>query len=202
MERHASWFPLVAILLVVVGLVTLAAPPPAHAFDPQLALALASAAGAIALITGYLIVSNSREKQRAASFDGIYTCRQPESAGPMGCGGPSRPVPAAAGPMPEGPMSADSRGARGESTPIDGPMGSSLPGFVPLSAFSAAGPMIADDGIASRRGSLPARAVTCPGGQAMGPMGCGGPMDSTPTALAPAPAASAATPGASPYQGQ
>ena len=47
MERRSSWLPVVAIVLVVVGLVTLAAPPPAHAFDPQLALALASAAGCL-----------------------------------------------------------------------------------------------------------------------------------------------------------
>jgi hypothetical protein len=89
MERHTSWFQLVAVLLVVVGLLTLAAPAPAHAMDPQLILAMASAAGAIALIVGYLIVANGREKQRAASLEGIYTCGDREASGPMGCGGPS-----------------------------------------------------------------------------------------------------------------
>ena len=43
MERRASWFSVVAIVLIVVGLVTLATPLPAQAFDPQLALALANA---------------------------------------------------------------------------------------------------------------------------------------------------------------
>ena len=110
MER-ASWFPMVAVILILVGLVTLAAPPPAQAFDPQLALALASAAGAIALIVGYLIVSNSREKQKAASLEGIYTCGEREASSPMGCGGKgsgsSEPVAVAA--APQSPMSADPR---------------------------------------------------------------------------------------------
>lgn len=88
MERHTPWFQLVAVLLVMVGLFTLAAPAPAHAMDPQLMLAMASAAGAIALIVGYLIVANGREKQRAASLEGIYTCADREASGPMGCGGP------------------------------------------------------------------------------------------------------------------
>ncbi len=88
MERHSPWFQLVAVVLVVVGLFTLAAPAPAHAMDPQLMLAMASAAGAIALIVGYLIVANGREKQRAASLEGIYTCGDREASGPMGCGGP------------------------------------------------------------------------------------------------------------------
>jgi hypothetical protein len=88
MERRAPWFPLVAVVLVAVGLVSLAAPAPAHAMDPQLILALASAAGAVALIAGYLIVANGREKQRAASLEGVYACGERESAGPMGCGGP------------------------------------------------------------------------------------------------------------------
>jgi len=61
MERHASWFQLIAIVLVVVGLVGLAVPEPAHAMDPQLILALASAAGAIALIVGYVGVSGTLE---------------------------------------------------------------------------------------------------------------------------------------------
>lgn len=203
MEPHASWFPLVAILLVVVGLVTLAAPPPAHAFDPQLALALASAAGAIALITGYLIVSNSREKQRAASFDGIYTCRQPESSGPMGCAGPSRPVPAAAASMAEGPMGGDSR-TGGWMAPMqtEGPMASMGP--MPTAAeaaFQSAGrPMFADGRPATESPS--GRSLVCPGGQAAGPMGCDGAMapasgHSTRPSSASAPASTS-----SPYQSQ
>jgi hypothetical protein len=107
MERHARWFQLVAAVLVVVGFLTLAAPAPAQAMDPQLMLALASTAGAIALIVGYLIVANGREKERAASLEGIYTCSEQEAAGPMGCGGP---VSAGFGPAsviaaaPESPM--------------------------------------------------------------------------------------------------
>ena len=89
MERHTPWFQLVAAVLVMVGLLTLAAPAPAHAMDPQLILAMASAAGAIALIVGYLIVANGRDKQRAASLEGIYTCGDQEAAGPMGCAGPA-----------------------------------------------------------------------------------------------------------------
>jgi hypothetical protein len=136
MDRHASWFPLAALVLVVVGLVTLAAPPPAHAFDPQLALALASAAGAVALIVGYLIVANGRDRERSASLQGVYTCTDQEAAGPMGCGGPgadaSRP-PAAVAAMPDGPMvaqglspSSDTPGAPGQVCPAGqaaGPMG-------------------------------------------------------------------------------
>lgn len=91
MERHAPWFQVLAVVLLVVGLVTLAAPAPAQAMDPQLILALASAAGAIALIVGYLIVANGREKQRAASLEGIYACSGSEANGPMGCGGPAGP---------------------------------------------------------------------------------------------------------------
>jgi hypothetical protein len=108
MERRAPWFPLVAVVLVIVGLVTLAAPPPAQAMDPQLMLALASAAGAIALVVGYLIVANARDKQRAASLEGIYTCGDQEAAGPMGCGtpGPARSAPAV-GAAPESPMAAE-----------------------------------------------------------------------------------------------
>lgn len=112
MERHASWFHLIAVVLVVVGLVSLAVPEPAHAMDPQLILALASAAGAIALIVGYLIVSNGREKQRSASMEGVYTCAEHEANGPMGCGrGPS---PDGAGSTlvaesPQAPMAADPR---------------------------------------------------------------------------------------------
>ena len=137
MDRPASWFPLVALVLVVVGLVTLAAPPPAQAFDPQLALALASAAGAVALIVGYLIVANGRDRERSASLQGVYTCTDQEAAGPMGCGGPgadaSRP-PAAVAAMPDGPMVAqggatpsfDSPGRLGQPCPAGqaaGPMG-------------------------------------------------------------------------------
>lgn len=182
MERHASWFPPIAILLIAVGIVTLAAPPPAHAFDPQLALALASAAGAIALITGYLIVSNSREKERTASFGGIYTCREAESSGPMGCAGPSRPGPGAAAPMAEGPMDADGRTA-GWTAPMqtDGPMASigRMPTAAEAAVQSAATPMIADGRGTTPIESFAGRGFACPGGQASGPMGCGGPMAPT-----------------------
>ena len=113
MERHASWFQLIAIVLVVVGLVGLAVPEPAHAMDPQLMLALASAAGAIALIVGYLIVSNGREKQRSASMEGVYTCAEREANGPMGCGRGPSPEGAAgstiAAEAPQAPMAADPR---------------------------------------------------------------------------------------------
>ena len=111
MERHTPWFQLVAVTLVLVGLLTLAAPAPAQAMDPQLILAMASAAGAIALIVGYLIVANGREKQRAASLEGIYTCSEREASGPMGCGGPgsdksaSRAVATAA--APQSPMAGE-----------------------------------------------------------------------------------------------
>src|SRR4029450_4931320 len=108
MERHASWVPVVAILLIVVGVVMLAAPPPAHAFDPSWALPWP--AGAITMITVYMIVSTSREKDRAASINRIYNCREPESSGPMGCAGPSRPVPGVSA-IAEGPMGAESHTA-------------------------------------------------------------------------------------------
>jgi hypothetical protein len=136
MDRHASWFPLVALVLVVVGLVTLAAPPPAQAFDPQLALALASAAGAVALIVGYLIVANGRDRERSASLQGVYTCTDQEAAGPMGCGGPgadaSRP-PAAVAAMQDSPMVAQGRLSSSPETP--GALGQVCP------AGQAAGPM-------------------------------------------------------------
>ena len=209
MERRASCFPLVAVILIVVGLVTLATPPPAHAFDPQLALAMASAAGAIALITGYLIVSNSREKQRAASFGGIYTCRDAESAGPMGCAGPSRPG-AAPPAMAEGPMGADGPfAARVLPTP-DGPMGGDgqiavravpmpegpmaaigpMPTAADAAFQSAASPMIADGRSAFPASSLRGGAFACPGGQAAGPMGCGADAlpSTSPASVSPAPA--------------
>ena len=108
MERHTPWFQVVAVVLVMAGLLTLAAPAPAHAMDPQLILAMASAAGAIALIVGYLIVANGRDRQRAASLEGIYTCGDQEAAGPMGCAGrasgASAPAAFAAAAPPESPM--------------------------------------------------------------------------------------------------
>jgi len=111
MKRHTPWIQFVAVVLVIVGLVTLAAPAPAHAMDPQLMLALASAAGAIALIVGYLIVANGRERQRAASLEGIYTCGDREASGPMGCGGPgssdSAPVAVATAAASESPMATE-----------------------------------------------------------------------------------------------
>ena len=159
MERHAAWFQLVAVVLVVVGMVTLAAPVPAHAMDPQLILAMASAAGAIALIVGYLIVSNGREKQKAASLEGVYTCGEREASGPMGCGGKASPgaVEVAAAPQsPQIPMTGDPR-------------------------FTAR----ADALLAI------AQAQACAGGQAAGPMGCGGSLDRETVSPASAPALSA-----------
>lgn len=204
MERHASWFSVVAILLVVVGVVTLAAPPPAHAFDPQLALALASAAGAITMITVYLIVSNSREKDRAASFNGIYNCREPESSGPMGCAGPSRPVPGAAA-IAEGPMGAETHVA-GRTAPasMEGPMASfgPMPTAADAAVQSAAAPMIADGRGAGRTESVAGRGFACVGGLPAGPMGCDGAMAPSTTRVAPAASASAPAAAPSPYQGQ
>jgi len=153
MERHTPWFQLVAVVLVLVGLLTLAAPAPAHAMDPQLMLAMASAAGAIALIVGYLIVANGREKQRAASLEGIYTCGDREASGPMGCGGPSsgKSAPAAfvTAAVPESPMVTEAGNAPRstalaamESCPsgqVSGPMGcSGSMGSGPV--FSSAAP--------------------------------------------------------------
>ena len=111
MKRHTPWIQLVAVVLMVVGLVTLAAPAPAHAMDPQLMLALASAAGAIALIVGYLIVANGRERQRGATLEGIYACGDQEASGPMGCGTPAASVPMAVAAAPESPMAVDARSA-------------------------------------------------------------------------------------------
>jgi hypothetical protein len=142
MERHTPWFQLVAVVLVVVGLIGLAAPELAHAMDPRLILALASAAGAIALVVGYLIVANGREKEKGASLEGVYACGEREANGPMGCGGGASPEPVAVAEAPPSPMPADPR-------------------------FTA------------RTDALLAivHAQACPGGQASGPMGCGGPMD-------------------------
>ncbi len=138
MERHTPWFQLVAVVLVLVGLMTLAAPPPAHAMDPQLILAMASAAGAIALIVGYLIVANSRDRQRAASLEGIYTCADQEAAGPMGCAGPgsgkSAPAAYAAAAAPESPM------ATAESA-VAAPRPTSLAAVEGCAAGQASGPM-------------------------------------------------------------
>ena len=111
MKRHTPWIRLVAVVLMVVGLVTLAAPAPAHAMDPQLMLALASAAGAIALIVGYLIVANGRERQRGATLEGIYACGDQEASGPMGCGTPAASAPMAVAAAPESPMAVDARSA-------------------------------------------------------------------------------------------
>jgi len=109
MERRAPWFRLVAVIVVLAGVVTLAAPAPAQAMDPQLILAMASAAGAIALVVGYLIVANGREKQRAASLEGIYACGDQEASGPMGCGMPSKAAPVAVAAAPDSPMPHDGR---------------------------------------------------------------------------------------------
>jgi len=111
MKRHTPWTQLMAVVLVIVGLITLAAPAPAQAMDPQLMLALASAAGAIALIVGYLIVANGREKERGASLEGIYACGDQEASGPMGCGTPAGSAPMAVAAAPESPMAIDGRSA-------------------------------------------------------------------------------------------
>jgi hypothetical protein len=226
MERHASWVPVVAVMLIVVGLVTLAAPAPAHAFDPQLALALASAAGAITMITVYLVVSNSREKDRAASMSGIYTCREPESAGPMGCAGPSRPVSGASA-IAEGPMGAESHtGGGGMPMPTEGPMASvgpmptagpmvsagpmptagpmisvgPMPSAADAALQSAASPMFADGRSAAELRS--GRSLVCPGGQAAGPMGCDGAMAPAAGHSTRGSGASAPASMSSPYLGQ
>ncbi len=150
MERHAPWFQLVAVVLVVVGLATLAAPAPAHAMDPQLILALASAAGAVALIVGYLIVANGRESKRAASLEGVYACTAPKASGPMGCGGPSGPDPVAVDAATESPMVADGRGAaRADSSQS---LAQGCPGS------QAAGPM----GCGGPMGAEPAQSIFTP----------------------------------------
>lgn len=119
MKRHASWFQILAVALVLVGLVTLAAPAPAQAMDPRLALGLASAAGAIALLVGYLIVANSRDKERSASLEGVYACSDREESGPMGCGGPASSASAAFTAATEGPMAAYGRTVpRAEASPV------------------------------------------------------------------------------------
>ncbi len=156
MERHAPWFQTIAIVLAVVGLVTLAAPAPAHAMDPQLILALASAAGAIALVVGYLIVANNRESKRAASLEGVYACTGSEASGPMGCVGPSKPGSVAAIATPESPMtvdvasapSLDSRAILATACPgsrVAGPMGCDGPAgpayAVSASSNSSASPV-------------------------------------------------------------
>jgi hypothetical protein len=156
MERRAAWFQLVAVVLVVVGMITLAAPAPAHAMDPQLILAMAAAAGAIALIVGYLIVANGREKQKAASLEGVYACGEREASGPMGCAGKASPDPAEIAAASPSPMTADPR-------------------------FTAR----ADALLAI------AQAQGCAGGQAGGPMGCGGSPDHEAGSPATAPAFSA-----------
>src|SRR4029077_8088624 len=158
MERRTPWFQIVAIVLVVIGLITLAAPEPAHAMDPQLILALASAAGAIALIVGYLIVANGREKNKAASLEGVYACREREASGPMGCGGNASPDPIAVAAAPESaPPSPVGRRPRAPERGTPSPR--------------AAAPRFT-----ARADALMAIAQSCAGGQASGPMGCGGPM--------------------------
>lgn len=158
MERRTPWFQVMAVVLVTVGLLTLAAPAPVHAMDPQLVMAMASAAGAIALIVGYLIVANGRDKQRQASLEGIYTCHDREASGPMGCGGPGSGKPTASA------------------------------AFAPAAAPES--PMATEGGAAPRSTAF-AGLDSCPRGQASGPMGCGGPMESGPSLSsgAPAPAA-------------
>ncbi|MGH7366295.1 MAG: hypothetical protein ACREKQ_00695 [Candidatus Rokuibacteriota bacterium] len=148
MERRTPWFQLVAVVLVIVGLATLAAPAPAQAMDPRLVLALASAAGAIALVVGYLIVANGREKQRAASLEAIYACSDREASGPMGCGAPAASAPVGVAAAPEGPMAADGRiasrtdsfSALAQACPagqVAGPMGCGSPSG-PDPTYSAA----------------------------------------------------------------
>jgi hypothetical protein len=167
MERHTPWFQVVAVVLVVVGLLTLAAPTPAPAMDPQLMLAMASAAGAIALLVGYLIVANGRDKQRAASLEGIYTCSEREVSGPMGCGGPGsgKPARAAYAPSaaPESPMASEA-GTSAAYTPSAAPES----------------PMASEEGAATRPTAI-AGLASCPPSQATGPMGCDAPAASRPS---------------------
>jgi hypothetical protein len=158
MKRHTPWIQLVAVVVVLVGLITLAAPAPAQAMDPQLMLALASAAGAIALIVGYLIVANGREKQRGASLEGIYACGDQEASGPMGCGTPvaARSAPAAG---PDSPMSADGRIAPRTDTlavltqacpsgQASGPMGCGGPmGLEPVYSSASSAPAAAPSAV-------------------------------------------------------
>jgi hypothetical protein len=136
MARHASWFQLIALVLVVIGLVTLATPAPARAMDPRLILAIASAAGALALIGGYLIVASGREKQRAASLEEAYACGEREASGPMGCGGPVGLEPVAVPSAVGGPMVAEGRGAQ--------PAGPIQSGAQACPGFRSAGPMGCD----------------------------------------------------------
>ena len=160
MERHAPWFRLLAVALAVVGLLTLAAPAPVQAMDPQLIMAMASAAGALALITAYLIVANTRDKQRGATLEGIYFCGSQEDEGPMGCGAApqSRSGGAASfAAAPESPMTA---GAVGAATAASAsPMTAGAPMTVEAATASSASPVLSSG---------------CRGGQAVGPMGCDG----------------------------
>jgi hypothetical protein len=109
---------------------------------------MASAAGAIALIVGYLIVANGRERQRAASLEGIYTCGDQEASGPMGCGTPSNSAAVAVAAAPDSPMPGDRRMAAQTDTlaaltdacpagQASGPMGCGGPMSLE-SAYSAA----------------------------------------------------------------
>ena len=144
MERHAPWFRLLAVALAVVGLLTLAAPAPVQAMDPQLIMAMASAAGALALITAYLIVANTRDKQRGATLEGIYFCGSQEDEGPMGCGA--------------APQSR-SGGAASFAAAPESPMTAGAPMTVEAATASSASPVLSSG---------------CRGGQAVGPMGCDG----------------------------
>ena len=157
MKRHTPWIQLVAVVLMVVGLVTLAAPAPAHAMDPQLMLALASAAGAIALIVGYLIVANGRERQRGATLEGIYACGDQEASGPMGCGTPAASAPMAVAAAPESPMAVDARSAlRTDSLSV---LAQACPGR------QVAGPMGCGGSIGPEPGSAAPAPTAAPQGQ-------------------------------------
>ena len=157
MKRHTPWIRLVAVVLTVVGLVTLAAPAPAHAMDPQLMLALASAAGAIALIVGYLIVANGRERQRGATLEGIYACGDQEASGPMGCGTPAASAPMAVAAAPESPMAVDARSAlRTDSLSV---LAQECPGR------QVAGPMGCGGSIGPEPGSAAPAPTAAPQGQ-------------------------------------
>jgi hypothetical protein len=165
MERHTPWFQLVAVGLVLVGLLTLAAPAPAHAMDPQLILAMASAAGAIALIVGYLIVANGREKQRAASLEGIYTCGDREASGPMGCGGPdsgkSAPAAVATAAAPESPMAPP---GRGDARPVAHALLEACPSGQASGPMGCGGPM-GLEAVHSGAGAAPAALPSAVQGQ-------------------------------------
>jgi hypothetical protein len=165
MERHAPGFQLVAIVLVVVGLVGLAAPPPAHAMDPQLILALASTAGAIALVVGYLIVANRRQNQKTASFEGVYACGEREAGGPMGCAAGAGPEPIAVAATAEAPMTAEPRSAARADVPLAIAQAGACPGGQVAGPMGCGGPIGSEPGYTSSASAPAQPTVTAVQGQ-------------------------------------